>query len=423
MKYANMVHNGLSPDKGDRVINLGDAFELIAVDRLYEQMKIPAREQTRVNLYELETYQGEEIILPVNFMLMPQIFNKNMLKMSSKIVPVFLGLTITDVVLSDEQFAFLKKWEPIGCRDERSKRILCERGIKAYLGGCLVATINRRSEAEDTDRKAAFIDVPKFVEPYIPEEIRDNMEILEHEFFCSYDEVRRDPSFKKKAEERISYYEKHISMIVTSRFHGAVIGMALKIPVILIAENNFYKFSWVSKLLPFYDRSNVSEINWYPKPVEIEDIKKQMTDIAKIRIQNAYIENFAAKQLEKRLCNQDRDDRNALTYVTSAKCHINRNWSREGDIKYAFWGINDNAAELYAYISKYYPKAILTSIYDGFRERKMAGLTSKVPTKNSIEMDTFIFVTSNTAGKPAKKLFEEMGKTNYFLCSLEFLRK
>lgn len=423
MKYANLIHNGLAVDKENRIVNLGDAFELIAIDQLYYQMGVTDDDIIMLDLYELEHYQGEEVILPINFMFMPQIMGVNLLNMSSKIIPVFLGLALTQTTLSEEQISFLRKWEPIGTRDERTKNILCENGIKSYIGGCLVSTLSRKTcSPPNEDGKVAFIDVPRFVEPYVPDEIRKKIVFLDHEFFVSYEEVMEDTSLKRRAAERIQYYEDNISLIVTSRFHGAVIGLALGIPVILAAENNFYKFSWLSKLLPFYDRAHVSEIDWHPHPVDIAEIKQEILEIAKCRICHAYVTHYTTKKLQEQLCNADRDDSDALRYISSALSYVDDHWDADTPIKYAIWGINDNAIALHKYIKKQYPKAVLTTIYDGLQERKMAGLTSIVPSPENISLDTFVFVTSNTASRPAEELFKQLGKTNYFLCKLEFIK-
>lgn len=422
MKFANIICNGLAVGKENRTINLGDAFEIIAIDRIYEKMGIPSKDIIEIDLYELDRYEGEEVILPINFMFVPKIMGTNLLGISSRIIPVFLGLTITETSLTEEQCAFLKTCEPIGCREERTKSTLSENGINAYLGGCIASTLTGSAETEDKCRsKVAFIDVPKFVNPYVPEDIRNKMIFLGHEFFVSYDQVCEDSSLKKMAEERIRYYDENVSMIVTSRFHGAVIGLALGIPVILVAENNFYKFSWLSKLLPFYDRDHANEIDWHPAPVDMTEIKREMLDVAVSRIRNAYVTHCTVNSLQKRLCNPNRDDSGALRYIISALEYVNDNWDVETPVKYAIWGINENAAALYNYIQTHYPKAALTALYDGLQVREMAGLTSKVPSPENMDMESFVFVASNTASRPAEDLFKRLGKANYFLCRLEFM--
>lgn len=423
MKYANLKHNGLAYYKENRIVNLGDAFEIISIDQIYKGMGIPEEEIVYIDLYQLDSYDGEEVILPINFMLFPYAMGKNMLQLSDKITPIFLGVTFTDTNLSKVQLDMLKRWEPIGCRDERTRDLLRKNDIQAYIGGCLASTIEYEKEDCNNNRsKIIFLDVPQFVEPYIPNEIKDNIEFTDHELYLSYEQVECDTSAKNRAKRQIKFYAEEAAMIVTSRFHGAVIGLALGIPVILVAENNFYKFSWLSKLLPFYDSQTVEQINWYPKVVDMTIIKEEMVQLAVARIQNAVMLKRLAVDIDYALSNKNRSDSQALLYISGAKKYINQNWKIGDRIKYAVWGINLNAKELYEFIQEKFPNAELTAVYDGLRETEFAGIKSQQPQSISIPKDVFVFVTANTANKTAKELFERIGKENYFLCQLDFIK-
>ena len=81
-----------------------------------------------------------------------------------------------------------------------------------------------------------------------------------------------------------------------------------------------------------------------------------------------------------------------------------------------------NAKELYEYIQEKFPNAELAAVYDGLRETEFAGIKSQQPQSISIPKDVFVFVTANTANKTAKELFERIGKENYFLCQLDFIK-
>ena len=70
-----------------------------------------------------------------------------------------------------------------------------------------------------------------------------------------------------------------------------------------------------------------------------------------------------------------------------------------------------------------YKKAKLVKVYDGLRKVEFNGLQREWPNEDSIDADCFVFVTSNTAKKVAKQLFERMKKENYFCCELEFITK
>ena len=143
MKFANIIHNGLSIGRGKRIINLGDSFEILAIDQIYEKMGIAREDIVYINFYEMKDYDGEYVVLPINFQLELELFGKNMLQISDRIIPVFLGLSLPDINLKEEHIQYLKKYQPIGCRDERTMRTLRERGCDAYIGGCIVATLDR----------------------------------------------------------------------------------------------------------------------------------------------------------------------------------------------------------------------------------------------------------------------------------------
>lgn len=375
-----------------------------------------------IDFYSLESYKGEKLILPINFMIMPNILGVDMLNISDDIIPVFLGLTLTQTDINEKQKVFLKKWQPIGCRDEYTRNALNSMGIDAYIGGCIATTIEPGKVTKNRD-KVIFVDVPKGVEKYIPEEKYNDIIIMEHEYVVTYEQVCNDCSYKRKALEQIEFYDKNARMIVTSRFHGAVIGLALGIPVILVAENNFYKFSWLSKLLTFYDSTSFDRIDWNPKSVDVSLLKSNMVEVAINRIKYAYSMNVPAVELDTMLENPLRDDSLALRYASSAIEYITTNWNKDDDIIYGLWGVNDNAEEIYQYINKNYKNSKLIKVYDGLRTVQFHEYVSEKPDEGNIPDDCFLFVTSNTAHKVAKELFERIGKENFFLCKLDFIRK
>lgn len=421
MRFANLIHNGLNRDVENRIINLGDAFEIIAIDQIYERMGVAESEIKYIDLYDLESYRGEKLILPVNFMLAPNIMGVNLLNISPDIILVYLGVTFTQSDITESQKNFLQKWQPIGCRDEYTKDYLARMGVDAYIGGCLVTTIDSKVADKSERMKVIFIDVPKGVEKYIPESIKNDIVFMKHEYWVSYEQVCMDPSYKLRAQSQIDYYDKNAKLIVTSRFHGAVIALALGIPVILVAENNFYKFSWLSKLLPFYEDGSFAEIDWEPKPVDVEPLKCVMVEMAIKRLSDTYSIYEMANHLNTMLENPFRSKNKSLRYANAAVQYILSNWNIDDQFEYGIWGINDNAEYIYQYIRENYKKAKLVKVYDGLRSVTFHDIVSERPTEENISKSCFLFVASNTANKMAKELFDKIGKENYFLCKLEFI--
>ena len=74
MKYANIsiergyAHSAIRFGKDkERKINIGDYAQILAVDNLYCRMGIPNEEIIYIEYYDLFDYDGEYVILPINF--------------------------------------------------------------------------------------------------------------------------------------------------------------------------------------------------------------------------------------------------------------------------------------------------------------------------------------------------------------------
>lgn len=85
---------------------------------------------------------------------------------SENIHPLFTSFHVNPIkaekMLSPIGVEYLKKHEPIGCRDKGTQRILTEKGINSYFSGCLTLTIgNIYKDLEKGDEIY-------FVDPYYP---------------------------------------------------------------------------------------------------------------------------------------------------------------------------------------------------------------------------------------------------------------
>lgn len=422
MKYANIIHNGLSVKDGKRIINLGDSFEILAIDQLYQKMGIDLNDVVYIDFYNLSNYDGDYVILPINFQIELELFQIDMLKFSPKIIPVFLGLSLPNIELKNHHIEFLRKYQPIGCRDERTMIALRECGCDAYIGGCIVATLEPPDKFVKKEKKVFFINAPQGIESAVPRKIKERSVFVEHEFYVDYEKVYYDESAKNMAKDRILQYAEEAEMIVTSRFHGALIALALNIPFILVGENNFYKFSWLSKVTHFYENTEFHKIDWSPQTVDFTIQKNLMRDIAISRIRRTYEKYKDMFSLSLLLENCMRKDGKNLLYYGDACKYIEENWNQMEEIRYGIWGVSENAEKIYSYIQQHYKNAKLTVVYDGLQTLDFHGKTSIVPDESNCKNNIFTFVTSNTASKPAEELFNRIGKTDYFICKLQFLK-
>ena len=379
MKYGVLEHRGVSFDEskdGEAVVNIGDSFQIMAVKNLYAEMNIPSEKIVNINWLDLNEYRGEYVVLPINLSMFINSGKQSFADMSPYIIPVFIGASFKHTNLDERQLSFFKKYEPIGCRDERTMQILRNNGIEAYLAGCIAATLPKVDRNQKKASKVFFVDAPATIKNYIPENIRRDMEVLTHEYVLSKNQIEEDPSSELLAKSIIKRYAEEAKLVVTSRFHSACLCLALGIPVILTLENNYYKFSWLSKILPLYTPETFNEIDWDAKAIEFESIKQEMKRVA----------------LER--------------------------------IKYAFWGMTENLIYIDKFICENFINSRLVAVFDSFKEGQYKGIKIEKPTIEKLEKIDYIIVTSNSASEVAEGLLRAINKTKneFYLCKLNFLR-
>lgn len=421
MKFGIIQFDGTDTDKFDKVIiNIGDAAQLMAIENIYMQMGVALEEIVYIDYYDLETYDGDYAVVPVNLLIIHDPGNKRFLHFSPRIIPVFLGVSFSDPVLGKNELEILRRYEPIGCRDQRSMNLLRSHGIEAYVNGCLALTLPR-SKGEHRGKKIIFADVPTSVLPYVPKELYNDIEFVNQEIFDSLDSLPNS-SLKDFTKQIIEKYESDARLIVTSRFHGAVLGMALGIPVIVTLEQYTYRFSWIKKLVPFYTGGNFDTIDWNPSAPDLEPMKRRMIQIAIDRIQAAYREhNLICDQSAFLESDASVDDMGQIPCYAGALNFIKNRWEHDDAFKYSIWGINKNAEDIYQFIQENYPNAVFAHAYDMFNEKVFHGLSTEYPA--DFESDEFIFVAAYLASQMAPGYFDEHGvdESSYYLCKRSFI--
>ncbi len=154
---------------------------------------------------------------------------------SSHIIPLFFGLHIAnyhntwEYVLSDPILDFLRKHEPIGCRDRYTEARLKENGINTYYSRCLTLTFPKR---DSTPSKTKYIVVDASHIP-LPETISRKSEHFTHRYNKKYTEREKF----SLAEQLLDYYREKASVIITTRLHCALPCLAMGIPVVFIGNN------------------------------------------------------------------------------------------------------------------------------------------------------------------------------------------
>lgn len=426
MQYGILTHIGFSKkgEENRRIISIGDVLECFAIRNIYESMNVSEESLIECYPYELNTYAGPYCVLPINVYALS-------IDYSPRILPVFLGLTLGgDFSLTERDLKLLQRFSPVGCRDERTMRKLNNQGIPAYMQGCLVATFPKRNSSGPQD-KVFFVNAEKGIADYIPDSLLNKYEFVSHDYYSTASDLYKNGGLYELARSFIRKYQEEARLVVTSKYHSAVLCLALGIPVIMVLENNYYKYSWLERFIPIYEPKDYPDINWNPEAICIPSEEKQlMLRIARSRIQDTYSKYHDICELSEIRERQEIARFKDIFYGNGAIEYIKRNWQEDIEIEYAFWGATETAKELNAYIASHYAKARLVKVFDWSVRAEIEytdGFFIPEPTDNIARSENkglFIFVTGNSASEAAKDLFEQIQKdpATFYLCQRQVLK-
>lgn len=259
MKYGLLTY-----DENKRFFNVGDNIQSLAAKQFLPQV------DAYVNREKLAEYRGPKLKLIMNGWFTHNIQNW---VPSENIIPLFVSFhmnnTAAPFMLSDKGIAYLKKHEPIGCRDQFTVDTLKAKGIDAYFTGCLTLTLDSY-KVDDSERgDNIYIVDPLYSYPR-PEKIFYNakatvrnilngtafqlgkkqqhlkkfisQELLETANFINQEPPSNTYSDEEKfemAEDLLKDYAK-AKLVITSRIHCALPCLAMGTPVIFV--NGFDSF-------------------------------------------------------------------------------------------------------------------------------------------------------------------------------------
>lgn len=140
-------------------------------------------------------------------------------------------------ILKDENIAYFKKYQPIGCRDLYTVRKFQEKGIESYFSGCLTLTLQNKL-AKERNNNILVVDshilCKKLFEKIIPASIRK---------VCHYEIQGLSLGHKLNNEEKFKEAQKLLDKIaqakcvITSRLHTALPCLAFGTPVIFLTDD------------------------------------------------------------------------------------------------------------------------------------------------------------------------------------------
>lgn len=403
MKYGRLI-NGKKYGKNDSVlVNYGSNAQVVAIDLIYERMGISNKDIIDIDIYELPTYDGEYLVLPVNMCLWTCEIDYYF-PASHKIFPVFLGVHFRFPPISQRAIDYLKRFAPVGCRDFATYKMLTELDIPSYVNGCLSITLPKRKKK--LGNKILFVDIPESLKSFIPQKILNNAEMI-----SQTDVLKGKIDYREFAIMSKDWYRKienNAALVVTSRLHCASPCIAKGIPVIVAVDEISSRFEWINCFIPIYTPDKFNKINWNPQEIDIEEHKELVIANAMERIKKVYEENkFRCKISE--FYEQGKDE---TTYDVMGK--IEYALEKSGKQKYIIWGSEGFLAEeIYRLISEKYPEMILTGVIDKFSTKEFHGFLPIKDYRSVIDKECFIFVTPVSSWKEISEQLNLIGLTEY----------
>lgn len=259
------------------LFNIGDYIQSLAARQFMGSIdEFVCRES-------LDKYKGEELKLIMNgwFTHEPQNWPP-----SANIAPLFISFHLNSTakkeLLVPKNIEYLKKHEPIGCRDRTTAALLKEYGVNAYFSGCLTLTLGKTYKSEEKSNEVLFVD------PYF-EVKRDPVSLSKYflnlllnyssvkaisesyyknsglssllkasEFFNQYKKLFDDETLKngiyiqkqvhesqfKSEEDKFKYAEYLLNkyarakLIITNRIHCALPSLGMGTPILFVENTN-----------------------------------------------------------------------------------------------------------------------------------------------------------------------------------------
>lgn len=404
MKFGNIIF-----DRNDR-LTIGDDIQLLAIQNLYKTMGIRTEDIIRVPFHELANWKGEYVVLPISFPLYGFHEEMRITQFSPKIIPVFLGLSLISPLLSSDEITYLRRFEPIGCRDGYTLRILQKYGINGWLNGCMTLTFPQRDNAIKGDR-IYCIDVQEDFLKYMPEDIKKKAVFTSH---CYYpDECSNGP--EQKAREVYEEYRQHAKLIITTRMHGALPNVAAGIPVILEKDKFSFRFLGVNSLIHVYTQEEWGEIDWNPQPIIYEEFKNTMIENASKYIwerYNKYSSFYRISEFFEKNINREY----SIEFVTNTLNFIEDKFKHEDDFDYILWGITHTAECIYNYIQEHYSNAKLIGVIDKKKRLSFHGVNTETKDILRGKEQAWCFVCTGAAIQESYQIFEELQHNRFYQC-------
>ncbi|EHK66594.1 hypothetical protein KYC_09285 [Achromobacter arsenitoxydans SY8] len=272
-----------------RTVNVGDNIQSIAVRRLLNRLKIQDTSIVGIDRDSLRDYDGEPVKLIMN-----GCFHDDCFPLPPQIEPVFFGFNAETETVITRNKALFQKHQPIGCRDNATKRLFDKHRISAFVTGCATLTLAKREDPAVGGKPVIAFGAGSGV---LQQNLLENIPkpILEHARLVYQrepvpDVPLSDGAIQKMdalAQSYLDVYKNEASLVVTPLLHVASPCLAMGIPVVLARRDRDDRFSAIDRLIPVYTPSEFSSIDWKAVSQEVETLKGAMIGVAGQLLQGA----------------------------------------------------------------------------------------------------------------------------------------
>ena len=385
-------------EKDNAFINMGDPIQAYAMSEVYDNIGINNKNIVLMSLDEIKTYSGDEIIFPLPLNLSIENIN-DFFPISPKIHPAFVSQYWVDDFLHDrcDIVEYLKKHEPIGCRDEKTRNLSTKYGIKSFLmGDYAIVFRNTGNVLTGFGRKTFLVDLSPAAYAAVPNGIKSNSKCITHTVkLNSYPlDNFEDDRLYDMGKQYISQYKNEAALVISSRIHAVVPAMSMGIPVILMADNIDYRFEWLDKFIPLYQEDDYEDVNWNPNPVDVSYARELVIDVFR-RIISGEDYAYTMEQLDSFYMARPRSQ----YYGTFIK-RLNVLKKFCGDsFRYCIWGAGIHCSYVVDLMEHLYPAGQLACIVDKYKR----GVRYGVNVIGEAQLDGYEFDVCIISSAPARE--------------------
>ncbi|PPJ47745.1 hypothetical protein C0075_19650 [Rhizobium sp. KAs_5_22] len=263
-------------------INLGDYMQTLAARNVYSKANVRDEDVVAIDRDRIRDYDGDDVVLICN-----ACFYNHCFPIPENIIPVFVGFQAAEDVIANNK-EYLKRFEPIGCRDVATCNYLITHGVSAFVTGCLTLSFDKRP-IEPLDGRVVVVygegsgALPGSALSSLPKPFYERLDFVFQR--KPIHKLPLSPTEMMEAEQHalalLERYRSSASLVITPLHHAATPCISSGVPVVLCRRDLDDRFSFLSKLMRVHTPADFGEIDWDPAAVDIDEVRSSLLSQAK----------------------------------------------------------------------------------------------------------------------------------------------